>query len=259
MNFRGIAICTKRAWLLALLLICTPAFAEPGPTSGGENKAAESKTNKAEEDDFSGTPFTEYGEFNESAEEEEETRFLKYGRFFGVSLGLGFEFVDGNRGALWQGGFPMFDFKLHYWFDFNLALDIGFFTAQHFFDTTVLNQGHVDINMLHVGVDIKYYFDTKNLSAPISFANPYILLGAGTFSKTQNSLVQQSQDSDISMGLSGGAGLEFAIVPKKTYFAVEGKMHVITFKDTYSTIYQPTLENLSGFFYTFSGSVLFTW
>jgi hypothetical protein len=253
----------KSFWIL-LFFLCHSAWAEPpspnAPAGASEGKpAAEGRTNKPEDEDFSGTPFTEYGEFNEGVEEEADARFFKYGRFFGVSLGLGFQFVDGFRGALWQGGFPMFDFKLHYWFDFNVALDLGFFTAQHYFDTTAQNLGHVDINMLHVGLDIKYYFDTKNLSAPISFANPYILLGAGSFSKTQNSNTQQTQDNDISMGISGGGGLEFAITPKKTYFTVEAKMHVVTFKDTYTTIYQPTLTNLTGFFYTFSGSILFTW
>ena len=154
----------------------------------------------------------------------------------------------------------MVDVKLHYWFNFNVALDLGFFTVSHYYNTTVQSLGHVDANIFHVGVDIKYYFDTKNLSAPISFANPYLTLGAGSFSKTENSVSQQTQDADNSLGVSGGGGLEFAIVPKKTYFELEAKIHVVSFKDTYTTRFQSVgLPNLTGNFYTVTGNLLFTW
>lgn len=240
-----------------------PPPSGPGPEGGGagaETSKGGEKAGKAEDDDFSGTPFTEYGEFNEAAEEEEDAKFFQFGRFFGVSLGMGFQFVDGNRGALWQGGFPVVDFKLHYWFNFNIAVDMGFRTAQQYYDTTVQGLGHVDVNMLWVGIDIKYYFDTKDLSAPISFANPYLLLGTGNYSKTQTSNAQQTQDQDNSLGVSGGAGLEFTVSPRKVYFELEAKINVVTFKDTYTTDYQSAgLQDLTGNFYTITGSLLFTW
>jgi hypothetical protein len=232
------------------------------PTQGApeSNAPAESKAFQSEEEDFSGTPFTEYGEFNESQSEEADNRFFQNGRFFGVSLGVGMQTVDGARGALWQGGFPMVDFKVHYWFDFNFALDLGFFTAQHYFNTTALNAGHVDVNLLHVGVDLKYYFDTKNLSAPISFVNPYLILGGGAYTKTQNSNTQQTQDVDTSVGICAGAGLEFVISPRRAYFEIEGKTHIVTYRDTFTTVYQSVgLANMTGNFYTLSGSVLLTW
>lgn len=232
-----------------------------GPSSAGApDQGGDNKTLKPEEDDYSGTPFTEYGEFNESDDEDSDARFFQNGRFFGVSLGLGFQTVDGYRGALWQGGFPSFDFKVHYWFDFNVAIDLGFTTSQFYYDTTVDNIGHMDVNLLRVGIDLKYYFDTKNLSSAISFASPYVLLGASAYSKTENSVTQATQDSDTSMGVSGGVGLEFAISPRKSYFAVEGKMHVVTFKDTYTSRFtSQNLPSLTGFFYSVTGSILFTW
>ncbi len=230
---------------------------EPANESG---KSSEPKIYKPEEDDYAGTPFTEYGEFNEAPDEEADTRFFQYGRFFGVSLGLGFEFVDGYRGALWQGGFPLIDFKLHYWFDFNLAIDLGFFTVSHYYNTTAQSLGYVSVNVLRIGVDVKYYFNTKNLSAAVSFANPYILLGAGGFSKTENSIAQQTQDVSNSLGISFGAGLEFAITPRKIYFEIEGKAHLVPYVDAYTTNFQTVnLPNLTGNFYTFSGNFLFTW
>jgi hypothetical protein len=240
----------------------TPPGTESGNAGNANQQATpppESKINKSEEEDYSSTPFTSYGEFNENEDEEADSKFFQYGRFFGVSLGLGAEMIDGNRGTLWQGGFPMVDFKVHYWFDFQVALDLGFFTAQQYYDTTVKGLGHVDINVVHVGVDVKYYFQTKNLSSALSFASPYLLAGAGSYTKTENSQAQATQDPDTSLGVSLGLGLEFVISPRKSYFEIEAKGHLVVFKDTYTTNFSASVPNLTGNFYTVSGSVLFTW
>jgi len=218
---------------------------------------SEDRTLQPEEDDFSSSPFADYGEFNEEAEEIEDLKFFQHGRFFGISLGTGFEGISSNRGMLWQGGFPVIDFKVHYWFDFNVAMDLGFYTASHFFETTQANGGHVDISFMRLGLDVKYYFDTKNVSAAVSFANPYVLIGGGSFSKTETSVDQQTVDQDSGFGFSAGAGVEFAIKPKKIYFSVEPKAHFVNFKDTYSKKYGT--DDLSGIFYTITGSLMFTW
>ncbi len=220
------------------------------------------KTQQSEEEDFSHTPFTQYGEFNEEENEEEELRFLQYGRFFGVSLGLGLESLDGGRAQLWQGGFPMVDFKVHYWFDFNLALDLGFFTASHYFDTGVpALGGKTAVSIFHVGLDLKYYFDIKDMAAPISFANPYVIIGAGQFSKTETPDNPANQTSFNSFGASLGVGLEFAIRPKKSYFEIEAKAHFVSFPDDNTSKYESLgiTNGLSGRLYTLSGSFLFTW
>jgi hypothetical protein len=225
------------------------------PAGGGKDKMMQ-----PEEDDFSSTPFTEYGEFNEEQDEAADTRFFQYGRFFGVSVGVGAESISGNRGLLWQGGWPLLDFKVHYWFDFNVALDLGVFTAPHFYDIASDSE-HVDVSMVHLGVDVKYYFDTKNLSAAISFANPYVVLGFGSYSKTEVSTLEETTEQDTAVGLNAGAGLEFAIRHRKVYFQIEGKAHFATFKDTFTTEFRNSagLDDLQGNFFTVTAALMFTW
>lgn len=234
-----------------LLLLAASAHAESAPASKG-------RTEIPEEEDFSKSPFTEYAEFNEESDEAADTRFFQYGRFFGVSLGAGLEGVSGNRGLLWQGGFPAIDLKVHYWFDFNFALTLGMYTANHAYD---YSGGHVNVNMFRLGVDLKYYFETRNLSAAISFANPHVIGGFGNFSKTETNTTAETSAADSSTGVSVGAGLEFALKPRKVYFTLESKLHFVNFKDTFSTQFadQPGIPNLEGFFYTIMGNFLFTW
>jgi opacity protein-like surface antigen len=260
--------------LLAIALLLSAPLAHAadnpdagGPPSGGQNGGSsqgQDRTNKPEEDDFTQTPYTEYGSFNEDKDEEEETKFFQYGRFFGVSLGLGMEFVDGDRGALYDGGFPTFDAKLHYWFDFNWAMDMDFYLAEHYFvgATSTPLSGRYNVSIMHLGLDFKYYFDTKNASSIISFANPYIVIGAGTYTKSTTAAQGQTtgSDTDTQVGFNGGAGVEFALKPRKVYFTLEGKIHIISFNDSGTQDFvSQGIPDLHGNFYTAIGSLLFTW
>ena len=254
--------------------IGTPAGPDPnlsGPNSPlppdstlnsgqGPPPGPEEKTKLPDSDDYSTSPFTEYGEFNQSRDEETDSQFLQFGRFFGISVGLGIEAADGNRGLLWQGGFPMVYFKVHYWFDFNLALNIGFYTASHYF--TIPGTGQVNISMFRAGLDLKYYINTKDLSSTITFASPYFLVGVGAFSKSEYvPTVGATPTTLTSMGVSAGAGLEFTLSPKKTYIELEGKMNYVPFYDSGSTAYlaSKNIPNLNGNFWTISSSLLLTW
>jgi hypothetical protein len=256
----------SKASLTGLLLACLTftcagsslAFAAEGQAPGPEHPHSD-RTQLPEEDDYSNTPFTEYGEFNEEEVEAAETKFFQYGRFFGFSLGMGYQGVTGGRGLLYQGGFPLLDMKLHYWFDFNLALDINFHTAGNHFSTA--DRGDIDVNILMVGIDLKYYFDTKNLSAPIAASSPYLIVGFGPMTKTEHYANQSvTTPAETSMGLAAGGGLEFTISPRRTFFELEGKFYYAKYNDTYTQVYRSLgIDDLTGLFYTVTGSVLFAW
>lgn len=232
------------------------------PASSGSATVPSNNPVGGDEDEFKG-PFQEYGEFHEDADEEADARFYQYGRFFGVSIGAGAETVSGNRGLLWQGGFPSYDLRIHYWFDFQLALNLCWQLTSHSYLTNVRSLQQVSVSFVRAGVDVVYYINAQNLSAPITFANPFLILGAGNFTKNETSTNLGKVDSDNNLGLTLGAGIEIAIKPRKSYFQIEGKTHMVNFNDTNTTDFQahkPTaLADLSGMFFTVTGSVLFTW
>jgi hypothetical protein len=234
-----------------------PAFAQsPEATSPG----ATPRTQQPEEPEFKETPYTGYGEFNEQEDEDDASRFFQFGRFFGVSLGSGFNGVTGNRGLLYQGGTPVVDFKVMYWFDFNFALELGLTTANHFYDSQA--RGFANITLTRIGVDLRYYLPMQDLAAPITFANPYLLIGGGPISKQESLQTQNVVESDTGLGLAVGGGLEFTVSPRKIYFGVAAKYQFVTFKDTFTTEFQSEnipITDLTGGFYTLLGTVLFTW
>jgi hypothetical protein len=250
------SIFTSRIATFALLILfSTSAWAAAETTKSD-------KTLPPEEDDFINTPYTGYADYNQENEEAEGIKFLQYGRLFGISLGTGYSGAMGNRGDLWQGGFPAFDLKLHYWFDFHFAFDLDFWTANHYYNApSAIGGGQFSVNVYDIAFDLKYYIDTRDLTAPISFASPYFIIGAGAMSKTENSTANSGLDnSATALAVDAGVGLEFVIKPRSVYFELEGKIYDATFPDTNTTNFQSIgINDLTGLFYTVTTSVLFTW
>jgi len=258
---RACTFISKSCAILALL-IAPFAFSS---AARAEEPSQKDKTLTPEEEDFSETPFTRYGEFHEEEDEEEDTRFLQSGRLFGVGIGLGVETADGNLGRLWRGGFPSFDIRLHYWFDFNWSLDLGLFFTTHSYETNEANGGpKVDVGMSRYGVDLKYQLDTHNLAAPLTFIGPFFLIGGNNYiiSRRKANTVE-SEPVDTNFGFCLGTGLEFTLKPRRNYFQIEGKVHFVRNRDTNSDKFSNdginNIEDSQGQLYTVMGNFVFTW
>jgi hypothetical protein len=214
--------------MLALLFPMASAHAQSAPSS------AQDQADGGEA--FLSGPFSEFGEFDSNEDEEEDEKFFQSGRFFGVGLGLGLTTPTGNAGRLYQGGFPTVDFRLNYWFDFFVALQLGVRNSTHSYD--VLPDGKTSSNLFRVTGQVKYYFDTKNFSAPLTFIGPHLLLGCGMYKRTDNLQDQGVTESSQAFGLNFGAGVELTIKPKKFYFSIEVLGNLVTFRDSFDPRFQ---------------------
>jgi hypothetical protein len=266
-TIKHMGTCTLMLTLLVVIQVLDAGAADPPrkeapqeTTSPPPSEAStENKPTQPSNELFSANPHNRFGEYGiQSKEEDAVTFFLQNGRFFGVSLGGGIQFLDGNRSSFWTGGFPTLEAKIFYWFDFNFSLAIQYYSSIHRYDTTTNGLGTVDVSWASLGVLLRYSVDTTDLAAPLTFGTPYLTLGFGNFWKTEISNTAGVTDSDQSTGLMGGGGFEFMILPLQTYFLLEARMHYVVFKDTYSTSFPP-LPNLTGNFYVLSGSLLLTW
>jgi opacity protein-like surface antigen len=231
------------AFLLALHLFAAPA------ARAAEDQTAPGTAELA-------NPFSDFVPFEDEYDIDEDERFMYFGRFFAVSLGTGMHVFGGNIGKLYNTAIPVLDFRLIYFFDFRLAGEIGVSSASHAFNAAP--NGAVNVSLLRLNADLKYYFDTKNVGAAITYANPYVIAGVSQTFRTQAFQDHNSVEKDNAFAVSAGAGMEFALKPRKTSIGVEGRIHQIFFQDRFDQEYlESGLADLTGPMYSFITSLIF--
>ncbi len=231
------------------------------PRAGDPNQAPAIPTGaKKEEPNLfdQSSPYLDYGDFNMNEEENEDSVYFQYGRFFGVSLGLGYQTATGNRGKLYESAFPRLDLRIEYWFSFNFAFEMGVdFVNQNFADPSGVP---TSVKMVGYYGRLKYYLDIRDSSAALAFANPFLSAGVGAISKSESTSQTSTPSSDSTLSIDLGGGLEFPIVYRKTYFIIEGMYHTQNFADSNTVDFQPKgIDDLSGGFFTLSGHIMFVW
>jgi hypothetical protein len=235
-------------WLgLFLLLALLPAPQPAHAASGDEQQQAGTQE--------LANPFSDFVPFEDEYDVDEDERFMYFGRFFGVSLGSGLHTFGGNIGRLYNTALPVLDFRLIYFFDFRLAGNIGISSASHAFNAAP--NGSVEVSIFRVNADLKYFFDTKNVGAAITSANPYVIAGISQTFRTQAFQSHNTIEKDNALAVSGGFGMEFALKPRKTSIGIEGRYHSIFFKDRYSDQYAPSgIQDTTGPMYSMITSLI---
>lgn len=246
-----------KAWMMAgtLMGLSANAWAQE-PSEPTSPPAAISKPEESTLfDQYS--PYLDYGDFNSREEEDADTLYFQYGRFFGVSLGGGYQSATGNRGNLYNAALPRFDLKVHYWFDFQFAMAMGVWFATHNFD---FDSSTYSAKLSGYNFELKYYFDVRNASAPITFSNPHLIVGIGAINKTQTSTGTGGGGSpDSTLTVNFGAGFEFPISHKKTYFLLDVRYWTQEFQDSGTDEFAPRAADLSGGFVSLLAHLMFTW
>jgi hypothetical protein len=235
-----------RILLCALLLLRLLA---PAPARAAEEQQQAGNQELA-------NPFSDFVPFEDEYDIDDDERFMYFGRFFAVSLGTGMHLFGGNLGKLYNTAIPVLDFRLIYFFDFRLAGSIGVSSASHAFHAAPV--GAVEVNLLRLNADLKYYFDVKNMGATITTANPYMVVGGSQTFRSQVFQTYNSVEKDTAFAVSGGLGMEFALKPRKTSIGVEGRYHQIFFQDRYQQDYlESGIEDMTGPMYSLVTSLIF--
>jgi hypothetical protein len=200
-------------------------------------------------------PFSDFVPFEDEYDIDEDERFMYFGRFFAVSIGSGMHRFGGNIGKLYNTALPVLDFRMIYFFDFRLAGQVGISSASHAFNA--VPNGAVEVSLLRLNLDMKYYFDTRNVGAAITAANPYAIVGVSQTFRSQAFQTLNDVQKDNAFAVSGGLGMEFALKPRKTSLGFEGRMHQIFFRDRFEETYlQSGLPDTTGQMFSFITSVI---
>lgn len=193
--------------------------------------------------DDSYDPFSDYSEFDEASDEEADINFFRNGRFVTVGFALGMRGFTGQLNRLYGSG-PTYGLFLSYFFDLRLALELGFQTGDHTFE--VSNNGADKINgnvsLTFIHMNLKYYFNTQNVTRGLADLNPYIL---GGFSQVYRTYTIEGGDipsREATVGVNGGLGIEIPILRRKAFFGAQATYRYVNFKDENS----PIVNNQTG-------------
>lgn len=176
-------------------------------------------------------PFSDYSEFDEASDEEADINFFRNGRFFTVGLAVGPQTFTGGMEKAYGDG-PVMGVYLAYFLDLNLALSLGLNSADH---SVVFNTSNGDytgnVSFGEVGMHLKYYMNTQNVTKGLADMNPYLMGGFSqvTRSYTVAELLTKSKESITSTDL--GIGIEIPMMRKKAYFGIQALHHFASFTD----------------------------
>lgn len=186
-------------------------------------------------------PFSDYSEFDEATDEEADIYFFRHGRFFTIGLALGQRYFTDNMSSLYQQG-ATYGLFLCFFFDLRLALQFGFSVGDYGFSFPTSGSsvdGSVGLTFLHM--NLKYYFNTQNMTRGLADLNPYMIGGFEqvfrTYTTTTTAGLADSRDSTL--GLNFGGGIEIPFNRKKSFFGVQMNYHYVQFRDENANLSSP--------------------
>ncbi|MCM2283094.1 MAG: porin family protein [Bdellovibrionaceae bacterium] len=193
----------------------------------------------AQDGDDSYDPFADYSEFEESSEEEEDVNFFRNGRLLTMGFIVGYRDWTGNLGTIYSGD-PTFGLYLSYFFDLRFALQFGFLTGSH----TLVAVGpsetlNGNVSIADLSFNLKYYFNTQNVTRGLADLNPYIISGFSYLMRTTViDLAADDVAKDGAFGFNIGAGIEIPMMRNKMYFGLQGAYQMAAFPDENKSIKQ---------------------
>lgn len=176
-------------------------------------------------------PFIDFGEFETPTDEEADINFFRHGRF--VTLGFlgGQKMMTDNLKKVYKDS-PTFGLALSYFFDMRFALQFSFLTSSHTIDVkgpSTSVRGTSKVNS--IGVNIKYFLNTQNITRGLATFNPYLVGGFSNVSRQNTVAGQAAFSSSNAPALDLGAGIEFPLMRNKMYFGIQGLYQLVNFKD----------------------------
>lgn len=177
-------------------------------------------------------PFVDFSEFEESSEEEADINFFRNGRFFTLGFVGGYRGFTENLANFYDDTFT-YGFFLNYFFDLRFAMIIQYTTGNHIINykspqgTQVI--GDADISTL--GLGLKYYFNTQNVTRGVAQLNPYVVGGFSQVTRTTNLTGQVIFSKDTATGLEFGGGIELPLMRNKMFIALQGTYNLVTFRN----------------------------
>ncbi len=184
-------------------------------------------------------PFSDYNEVEQSAEEEADINFFKNGRFLTLGLMIGYQaFTDGFSQGYTPS--PSWGFQFSYFFDLQLATSLSYSISDHAVDFNSYNDANFtslsehytgNVNIQTFDLNVKYYFNTGNVTRGLADLNPYLLFGVGQFIRTYNLSKALPLEPDKPVGFKFASGIEIPLMRHRAYLGLQVTYHFVQFPD----------------------------
>lgn len=177
-------------------------------------------------------PFSDYSEFEQSMEEEEDINFFRNGRQLTVGFIGGYRGWTQDLGTVYSGD-PAFGLFLSYFFDLRFALQFGYLSSDHSIaipaGAAKAVTGNVSIGDL--SFLLKYFFNTQNVTRGLADLNPYIVGGFSQIYRTTSISQSGLTSKDEAFAFNIGAGMEIPMLRNKMFFGAQGLYQLANFSD----------------------------
>ncbi|HRK07203.1 MAG TPA: hypothetical protein PLZ57_05500 [Pseudobdellovibrionaceae bacterium] len=177
-------------------------------------------------------PFADYSEFEESMEEEEDINFFRNGRLLTLGFQGGFRGWTQTLSSIYTSNIS-FGLFACYFFDLRFALQFGFTTSDHIIQVTSPSTTAIrgTVGITDLSFNMKYYFNTQNVTRGLAELNPFIL---GGFSQVYRTIVVTGNSNfakDSAFGFNLGGGIEVPMMRNKMFFGLQGLFQYLMFAD----------------------------
>lgn len=184
-------------------------------------------------------PFADYNENEQSAEEEADINFFKNGRFLTLGLMLGYRgFTDGFSQA--YSAAPSWGVQFSYFFDLQIATSLSYSISDSSVEFKSYNDAALTsvsetytgtVNIQTFDLNMKYYFNTENVTRGLADLSPYVLVGVGQFTRTYNLNRSLAIAPDRPFGFKLATGIEIPMMRHRGYLGLQLTYHYVQFPD----------------------------
>lgn len=191
----------------------------------------ERRPSSTEEVDESYDPFADYSEFEHETDEEEDINFFRNGRMVNLGMYGGYEMHTGNLGQKVGNGLK-YGIFMTYFFDLRFAMQFSYLVGNYpalFQSANKYLEGNA--NFTTTAFNVKYFFNTQNVTRGLADLNPYVIFGFSNNYKTLSFQGVTGHTKEGALGFDGGVGLEIPMMRRKMYFGMQFTYHHVNYKD----------------------------
>jgi len=183
-------------------------------------------------------PFADYSEYEESSDEEADINFFRNGRLLTVGFIGGYRGWTDNLGLIYSDDLSLGLF-LSYFFDLRFALQFGVLNSSHSLEArgpteTILGT----VALTDISFNLKYYFNTQNVTRGLADLNPYVIGGFSHVMRTVSYDGVSTVQKDTAFGFDLGAGIEVPMMRNKMFLGGQAMYQLINFPDENKTLRQ---------------------